>query len=124
MPLPMSPLDSMFLLGESREHPMHVGGVEIFQLPEGADTYDMRAMLDRALADGDGIVTPRLAKRARRSFSSLGQWSWETVDDIDLGHHIRHDALPAPGGEAELMALCSRLHGSLLDRSRPLWEMH
>ena len=22
------------------------------------------------------------------------------------------------------MALCSRLHGSLLDRSRPLWEMH
>ena len=124
MPLPMSPLDSMFLLGESREHPMHVGGVEIFQLPEGADTYDMRAMLDRALADGDGIVTPRLAKRAHRSFSTLGQWSWETVDDIDLGHHIRHDALPAPGGEAELMALCSRLHGSLLDRSRPLWEMH
>jgi WS/DGAT/MGAT family acyltransferase len=114
----------MFLLGESREHPMHVGGVEIFQLPEGADTYDMRAMLDRALADGDGIVTPRLAKRAHRSFSTLGQWSWETVDDIDLGHHIRHDALPAPGGEAELMALCSRLHGSLLDRSRPLWEMH
>lgn len=77
MPLPMSPLDSMFLLGESREHPMHVGGVEIFQLPEGADTYDMRAMLDRALADGDGIVTPRSPSEptgpSRRSVSGVGR---------------------------------------------------
>ncbi|QHE71027.1 WS/DGAT/MGAT family O-acyltransferase [Rhodococcus sp. WAY2] len=124
MPLPMSPLDSMFLLGESREHPMHVGGVEIFQPPEGADTHDIRAMLDRALAESTGAIAPKLAKRARRSLSSFGQWSWETVDELDLEHHIRHDALPAPGTEAELMALCSRLHESLLDRSRPLWEMH
>ncbi|AQA22164.1 acyltransferase domain protein [Rhodococcus sp. MTM3W5.2] len=26
MLLPMAPTDSMFLLGESRDHPMHVGG--------------------------------------------------------------------------------------------------
>ena len=28
--------DAMFLLGESREHPMHVGGLQVFHLPEGA----------------------------------------------------------------------------------------
>ncbi|MFD9668822.1 wax ester/triacylglycerol synthase family O-acyltransferase [Rhodococcus sp. NPDC059968] len=124
MLLPMSPLDSMFLLGESREHPMHVGGVQIFQPPEGADARDMRALLDTALTDGDQGVAPTLGRRARRSWTSLGQWGWEVDSRLDLGHHVRHDALPEPGGEAQLWALCSRLHGGLLDRSRPLWETH
>ncbi|MFC7448726.1 WS/DGAT/MGAT family O-acyltransferase [Rhodococcus daqingensis] len=122
MLLPMSPTDSMFLLGESREHPMHVGGLALFTPPEGADARDVRAMLDSAFARAD--VSPLLRKRARRSVTSLGQWGWETDTDIDLGHHVRHDALPAPGGLTELLELVSRLHGGLLDRSRPLWEMH
>ena len=55
---------------------------------------------------GDGGHRPCSRKRARRSFSTLGQWGWDTVDDeVDLGHHVRRDALPRPGGEAELMAL-------------------
>ena len=32
----MPPTDSMFLLAETREHPMHVGGLQLFELPEGA----------------------------------------------------------------------------------------
>ncbi|MGW6693417.1 WS/DGAT/MGAT family O-acyltransferase [Rhodococcus sp. NPDC054953] len=59
-----------------------------------------------------------------RSLTTLGQWGWETEEQIDLAHHVRHDALPQPGGVAELMTLVSRLHASLLDRDRPLWEMH
>jgi diacylglycerol O-acyltransferase len=37
---------------------------------------------------------------------------------------VRHNALPKPGRVLELLALCSRLHGTLLDRKRPLWELH
>ncbi|MGW6376515.1 WS/DGAT/MGAT family O-acyltransferase [Rhodococcus sp. NPDC055112] len=122
MLLPMSPTDSMFLLGESRDHPMHVGGLALFTPPEGAGARDVRAMLDAAFARGE--VSPLLRKRARRSVTSLGQWGWETDTDIDLGHHVSHEALPAPGGLTELLELVSRLHGGLLDRSRPLWEMH
>ncbi|BAH51154.1 hypothetical protein ROP_29070 [Rhodococcus opacus B4] len=55
---------------------------------------------------------------------SLGQWGWESDTRIDLGHHVRHDALAEPGEEAQLLALCSRLHSTPLDRSRPLWEIH
>lgn len=65
MLFPMSPLDSMFLLGESPEHPMHVGGVQIFQPPEGADARDVLALFDTALTDGDRDVAPMLGKRAR-----------------------------------------------------------
>ena len=32
----MSPMDSMFLIGETREHPMHVGGLQVFTPPAGA----------------------------------------------------------------------------------------
>ena len=48
MLLPMSPLDSLFLLAESREHPMHVGGLQLFQPPDGADAMDVRSMFDAA----------------------------------------------------------------------------
>lgn len=35
--MPMMPVtDSMFLLVETREHPMHVGGLQLFKKPEGA----------------------------------------------------------------------------------------
>ncbi|MFC4602863.1 WS/DGAT/MGAT family O-acyltransferase [Rhodococcus kronopolitis] len=122
MLLPMSPADSMFLLGESREHPMHVGGLALFAPPEGGDADDVRAMLDAALAGG--AVSPVLRKRPRRSLTTLGQWGWEEGVDVDLGHHIRHSALPQPGGIKELLELVSRLHAHLLDRNRPLWEMH
>ncbi|GAA4483497.1 wax ester/triacylglycerol synthase family O-acyltransferase [Rhodococcus olei] len=122
MLLPMSPTDSMFLLGESREHPMHVGGLVLLEPPEGAQALDVRAMLDAAVTGGR--VAPLLSKRPARSLTSFGQWGWETVAEVDLDHHIRHDALPAPGGMAELMDLVSHLHAGLLDRSRPLWEVH
>jgi diacylglycerol O-acyltransferase len=45
-------------------------------------------------------------------------------DELDFDYHIRHSALPKPGRYRELFALASRLHGTLLDRSRPLWELH
>lgn len=37
---------------------------------------------------------------------------------------MRLSALPRPGGVRELLALVARLHGTLLDRHRPLWEFH
>ncbi|TQC46669.1 wax ester/triacylglycerol synthase family O-acyltransferase [Rhodococcus sp. WS4] len=124
MLLPMSPTDSMFLLGESREHPMHVGALALFTPPEGMSVTQVRGMFDGALARG--AVAPLLRQRARRAVTTLGQWGWETLEpaDVDLEHHVRVDALPQPGGTDQLMALVSRLHAGLLDRSRPLWEMH
>ena len=44
--------------------------------------------------------------------------------DIDLDYHVRHSALPHPGGQRELGILVSRLHSHQLDLHRPLWEAH
>jgi diacylglycerol O-acyltransferase len=122
MLLPMPPTSSLFLTGESREHPMHVGSLQLFEPPEGADAIDVRSMFEDAIADDE--VAPLFQKRPRRSITSLGQWGWETDREFDLEHHVRRNALPQPGRVLELLALCSRLHSTLLDRHRPLWEMH
>ena len=63
-------------------------------------------------------------KRPVRGLTTAMQWAWEDDEDIDLEHHVRHSSLPHPGRIRELLALTSRLHGTLLDRQRPLWEMH
>jgi WS/DGAT/MGAT family acyltransferase len=112
--------DSMFLLAESREHPMHVGGLQLYELPEGAGP-DYVSDLHRELV-GLADVRSLFRKRPMAPVSSVGQFAWTNDDDLDLEYHIRLSALPRPGRVRELLELVSRLHGSLLDRHRPLWE--
>lgn len=114
--------DSMFLLAESREHPMHVGGLQLFRPPDGAGP-DHVSELHRQLIAADDVRS-LFRRRPRGPVSSLGQWAWTQDDDLDLEYHIRLSALPRPGRVRELLELTSRLHGSLLDRHRPLWEFH
>lgn len=122
MPVPMPITDSVFLLAESREHPVHVGGLQLFDLPEGAGP-DYLGDLYRTLIARDE-VDRRFRNRAMRGISSLGQWAWTPDEEFDLEYHVRLSALPRPSRVRELLALVSRLHGSLLDRHRPLWECH
>ena len=127
----MGPLDAMFLGGETREQPMHVGGLMLFELPEGAgrdhvfpeSSRDFVSRLYHEMLAADA-VNPLFARRVRNRLLDLGYWSWEQDAEIDLEYHVRLSALPRPGRYRELFELTSRLHGTLLDRHRPLWEMH
>ena len=118
----MAPADQMFVVPETRETPMHVGGLQLFTLPPEADA-DYVAQVYRQVLETPAIA-PAFRKRLHRSVATLGQWTWVEDDDVDLEHHVRLSALPKPGRVRELLALVSRLHGTLLDRSRPLWEAH
>jgi WS/DGAT/MGAT family acyltransferase len=114
--------DAMFLVPESREQPMHVGSLQLFTPPPGSDAGYLTELYQDALRATD-IAKP-FRQRPHRSLGTLGQWTWVDDGEIDLEHHIRHSALPPPGRIRELLALVSRLHGTLLDRHRPLWEAH
>jgi diacylglycerol O-acyltransferase len=118
--LPMSPTDSVFLTVESAQTPMHVGGLELFE--PAADFGGVQAIFEQLVADAE--VAPLFQKRASRSWKTAGQWGWEPDRQFDIRHHVRHNSLPEPGRVLDLLALCSRLHGTLLDRQRPLWELH
>jgi diacylglycerol O-acyltransferase / wax synthase len=117
------PLDAAWLALESRDTPMHVGGLFEFSMPEDAPDDQ----LSREIA------------RLRESRTIPPPWNLKLVDgpivgnrlplmredrDIDLDYHVRHSALPNPGGQRDLGILVSRLHSHQLDLHRPLWEMH
>ena len=118
----MSLNDTIFLELESREAPMHVGGLQLFEPPPGAGPELLAEVYARMLATTD--LDDRLTRRCYRSAGGVGPWMWERDDQVDLEHHVRHSALPHPHRVRELLALVSRLHGTPLHRSRPLWEMH
>jgi WS/DGAT/MGAT family acyltransferase len=112
----------MFLLAETRDQPMHVGSLQLFRPPEGSGPEFLRNMYEELLSQEE--MSSIFKRRPTRSLSTLEQWAWEEDKLIDLEHHVRHSALPLPGRVRELLALTSRLHATLLDRSRPLWEAH
>jgi WS/DGAT/MGAT family acyltransferase len=122
LPSLMPPTSSMFLIPETREQPMHVGGLQLFVAPEGSGP-DTLAELYREMVHS-AEVGRVFRRRPHRSLATLGQWTWIDERDVDLEHHVRHSALPRPGRVRELLALVSRLHSTLLDRKRPLWETH
>ena len=118
----MPPNDAMFLWAESREHPMHVGGLQLFIPPEDLGPDFVTGMVDGWRSND--YVNPLYRKRPQEPVSSLGNLWWTLDDGIDFDYHVRHSALPHPGRIRELLALTSRWHGALLDRHRPLWETH
>ncbi len=118
----MLPLDSMFLLMESREHPMHVGGLSLFVPPEGDDGEFARSLY-RSLTDVDSI-RPLFRRKPVQFLSNFAPVRWTEDTDVDLEYHVRLLALPKPGRVRELLELTSMLHGTLLDRHRPLWEAY
>ncbi len=120
----LSFLDTAFLLAERRETPMHVGGLHLFSLPEGVDEQEFLHGLAENLKSAKRLQQPFGDRLKFGRAGLLGPVYWEEDKSLDLDYHIRHSALPKPGRFRELFALVSRLHGTLLDRNRPLWEMH
>jgi len=117
-------LDASWLAVDSDDTPMHVGNLQILSLPKNASATFLRDDVERMKATGD-VVSPWNKKLAKPSLlGRLLSPSWVVDKDIDLDYHVRHSALPKPGGERELGVLISRLHSNRMDFKRPLWECH
>lgn len=118
----LSSLDASFLHFETPETPMHVGSLMLLALPEDykGDYYeDVKAMIGKRVH----LATVLTRKLAPMPFE-LAEPVWIEDDDIDLDYHVRSLTLRRPGTMEQLHQLIARLHSSLLDRSRPLWEMY
>lgn len=118
----LNPLDAAWLMVESTETPMHVGSLTIFSLPADAPEHFLKDLV-AAMREHRNFAAPFNLKLANPKLKGLVP-AWVEDHKIDLDHHLRHSALPAPGGERELGVLISRLHSHQLDFSRPLWEFH
>ena len=117
MPDRLSPADATFLHLESPTTHMHVASVTIFEGP----AVDYEESLDVIAARLH--LVPRF--RQKLAFVPFNQERPVWVDDphFNLGYHVRHTALPAPGDEEALKRLAGRLMSQQLDRNKPLWEI-
>ena len=121
---PMNPLDASWLQVESRDTPMHIAGLMPFRLPPGASPGYLRDLIKDLRASREFAPPWNLRLRKPTLAHPLPAWVEEADEDVDLEYHLRHSALPSPGGERELGQLIARLHSQQLDLSRPPWELH
>ncbi len=80
------------------------------------DVDKLRRRVAWAIAD-----IPRLRERVAPVLGRLSPPVWIPDTEFDLDFHVRHLALPAPGGDRELFDLCTQILQEPFDRTRPLW---
>ena len=95
----MSPTDAMFLVGESREHPMHVAGLQLFEPPAGRRRR-LHARSVRGRWSSMTTSSPRSASIPATLLGGFANVGWTFDDDIDIDYHLRRSALPRPAGSA------------------------
>src|SRR3954469_3560995 len=113
----MSPQDASFLHIEDAATHMHIGSVCLFEGPPPGHDDMVRAVASKL------PLVPRYRQKVRFVPLSLGRPVWVDDPHFVLDYHVRHTALPAPGGDDELRNLVGRVMAQQLDRAKPLWEM-
>lgn len=118
----LGPIDSAFIQLETPRTPMNIGALLTFKLPPRASRDYLRQLFAR-LREQAVVTPPFNYKLVQKRLPRLAP-AWETVENLDIDYHLRHSALPWPGGERELGVLVARLHSNAIDLARPPWEMH
>ncbi len=112
----MSPLDSLFLHVEDGISHMHVGSAAIFDGPP-PPFESIVELIESKLPH-----LHRYRQRVRFVPGGIGRPVWVDDPHFNLRYHVRHTALPSPGGTDDFRNLVGRLMSQELDRNRPLWE--
>ena len=121
----LSPLDSTFLELEQADEGamMHIGVALIFDPQVAAGGTPSLEQVMAVLDERFGTL-PRFRRRLSESrVHGLRRPAWVEDPAFDLGAHVRHAALPAPGGDSELHEWLGDFWSHRLDRARPLWEL-
>ncbi|WP_411883894.1 wax ester/triacylglycerol synthase family O-acyltransferase [Polaromonas sp. YR568] len=119
-------LDATFLYLETPEMPMHVGSLNLCELPAGFKGSFHKAVKTHIAKRMH--LAPVFSRKLVFMPLDLGHPLWVEADSVDIDFHIRH-ADPAKKGAApmtlaEVHKLCAQLHGEVIDRDFPLWEFY
>lgn len=114
-------LDASFLALETRASHMHVASLGIYD----PSTVEGGVSIDRVIEIYSQRLhlAPPFRRRLVEVPLGLHHPLWIEDPDFDIRNHVRHTAIPAPGGTTELANLVSRLVALPLDRTKPLWEI-
>ncbi len=117
----LSGLDASFLYMETPTTFGHVSFLGTYARPT-AD-FDPYAAARRRFGAVVGSIEP-LRRRLVEVPYSLDHPYWIDDPDFDLDFHVRHIAIPPPGGDDQLAEQVARIVGRPMDRHHPLWEVY
>ena len=117
----LSGQDASFVYFETRNTPMHIGSVGIYDPSTAAGGFVRFKEILRHIESRLGGARSFRQKLVRVPFD-LDHPYWVEDETFDLEYHVRHIALPAPGDWRQLCIQVARLHSRPLDLTRPLWE--
>jgi diacylglycerol O-acyltransferase / wax synthase len=113
----LSAVDAGFLAQEKPNTHMHIGALALFE-GEPPEFDEFLAHIESRLH-----LVPRYRQKLATPPFETGRPLWVDDPTFNLAYHVRHTALPAPGGEDALLRMCARVFSQRLDRSKPLWEL-
>lgn len=113
----LGPVDTAFYYVDSRETPMNIGAVTIF---EGEIEFGKFL----ALIDSRIHQIPLYMQKVVQAPLTLGQPTWAFDPDFHIENHVFKLDLDAPGTEEDLRQLAGVLISNMLDRAKPLWEVY
>ena len=117
----LSGLDAGFLYMETATTFGHVSGLAVYERPHAEfSPYD--AFRDR-VQSRLGLLEP-MRRRLVPVPLELDHPYWIEDPDFDIDFHVRHMAVPSPGGDRQLADLVGGIIGRPLDRGHPLWEAY
>lgn len=117
----LSLLDLGFFIAETEASPKHVAGLLIFKRPPKSTPAFAKNLYKEYLAASD--VKPPFNRVIQ---FTMGSWPyWQPIEKLDMSQHVFFHTMPKGANDrAALYAFVSELHTPMLDRSRPLWEVH
>ncbi len=117
----LSLLDLGFFIAETEASPKHVAGLLVFTRPAKSTAAFAKNLYHAYLEATE--VKPPFNQVIQFSLSAMPHW--EKADKIDMHQHIFYHKLERGHNDRQaLYDFVSRLHTPMLDRSRPLWEVH
>jgi diacylglycerol O-acyltransferase / wax synthase len=117
----LSLLDLGFFIAETEASPKHVAGLLIFKRPAGSASNFVNRLYREYLEFPE--VKPPFNRVINFSLTAMPHW--KDADKVDLSKHVFFHRLPAGQNDRQaLFDFIAKLHEPMLDRTRPLWELH
>ena len=116
---PLSAADRSSLAAEHGPVNMAIAAVIVVEAGPGV-TYDA---ICKRIEERIHLM-PRYRQRLDTPIPGLTNPVWVDDENFDIRWHVRLAKLPAPGDDQQLAGYVARESSRLMDRSRPLWEIH
>lgn len=113
-------LDLGFFITETDDSPKHVGGLWILRKPKRAGAN----YVSRLAEELRGFDAPSPPFNQVVEFTARGGPRWKEYANFDITRHVIYHRPASQLSRRALYAMVADLHGTRLERSRPMWEYH